>query len=64
MTQAVSISEQIFKRWCEKLRHDNTVPQALLKKLELLHQQRKLSDAEAISDLLKQVVGTEDDKDK
>jgi hypothetical protein len=63
MAQAVSISEQIFKRWYEKLRNDNTVPQALLKELELLHQQRKLSDAEAIGELLRQVEGTDDGKD-
>jgi len=63
MAQAVSISEQIFRRWCEKLRKDRTVPQTLLEELELLHQQRKLSDAEAIGELLKQVGGTDDDKD-
>ena len=63
MARAISISEQIFKRWCEKIRNDNTVPQALLKGLELLHQQRKLSDAETISELLKQVGGTNDGKD-
>ena len=63
MTQAVSISEQIFKRWCEKLRNDKTVPQALLKELELLYKQRKLSDAEAIGELLKQVGETDDGKD-
>ena len=63
MTQAVSLSEQIFKRWYEKLRNDKTVPQALLKELELLYQQRKLSDAEAIGELLKQVGETDDGKD-
>lgn len=63
MGQVVSISEQIFKRWCEKLRNDNIVPRELIKELELLHQQRKLSDAGAIGELLKQVGGTNDAKD-
>lgn len=63
MGQTVSISEQIFKRWCEKLRNDNTVPQRLLKELELLHRQGKLSDAEAIDELLKQVGVADDGKD-
>jgi len=63
MGQVVSISEQIFKRWCEKLHNDNIVPQELIKELELLHQQRKLSDADAIGELLKQVGGTNDAKD-
>ncbi len=63
MADAVSISEQIFKRWCEKLRNKNTVPQVLLKELELLHQQRRLSDPEAIAELLKQIGPTDDGKD-
>lgn len=63
MAQAVSISEQIFKRWCEKLRNDQTVPQTFVEAIELLHEQRKLSDTEALSELLKQVGGTDDDKD-
>lgn len=63
MAQAVSISEQIFRRWCEKLRNERTVPQTLVKAIEILHEQRKLSDAEALDELLKQVGGTDDGKD-
>jgi len=63
MAQVVSISEQIFRRWCEKLRNEQTVPQTFVEAIELLHEQRKLSDTEALSKLLKQVGGTDDDKD-
>jgi len=63
MAQVVSISEQIFRRWCEKLRNEQKVPQTFVEAIELLHEQRKLSDTEALSKLLKQVGGTDDDKD-
>ena len=63
MAQVVSISEQIFRRWCEKLRNEQTVPQTFVEAIELRHEQRKLSDTEALSKLLKQVGGTDDDKD-
>lgn len=63
MAQVVSISERIFRRWCEKLRNEQTVPQTFVEAIELLHEQRKLSDTEALSKLLKQVGGIDDDKD-
>ena len=63
MAQAVSISEEIFRRWCEKLHNEQTVPRTLVEAIEMLHEQRKLSDTEALGELLKQVRGTGDDKD-
>ena len=63
MAQAVSISDQIFRRWCEKLRNDQSVPQTLVKAIEMLHEQGRLSDAESIGELLKQVGGTGNGKD-
>lgn len=63
MAQAVSISEQIFRRWCEKLRNEQTVAQTLVEAIEMLHEQRKLCDTEALGELLKQVGGATDDKD-
>lgn len=63
MAQAVSISEQIFRRWCEKLRDEQTIPQTLVEAIEMLHEQRKLSDTEALGELLKQVGEADNDKD-
>lgn len=63
MGQAVSISKQIFRRWCEKLRKDRTVPQTLVEELELLREQQKLSDAEALGQLLNQVGRGDYDQD-
>ncbi len=63
MVQAVSISEQIFKRWCEKLRNEQTIPKSLAEAIQILHKQGGLSNPEALGELLKQIRETEDDKD-
>lgn len=63
MAQAVSISEQIFRRWCEKLRKDQTVPQGLVEDLEFLREQQKLSDPESLSQLLNKIRGEDNDQD-
>lgn len=63
MEQTVSISEQIFRRWCEKLRNEQTIPQTLVEDIEMLYEQGNLSDPVALGELLKQVGRANDDKD-
>lgn len=63
MVQAVSISEKIFRRWCEKLRKEQTIPMALVEAIEIIHKQGKLSNSEALGELLRQVGGTDGGKD-
>lgn len=54
-TEPVSISERIFRRWCEKLRNEQTIPTALIKAIEIAHEEGKLSDSETLGGLVKQV---------
>ena len=63
MAQAMSISEKIFRRWCEKLRNEKTIPKVLMESIQKLHKQGKLSNPEALSELLNQVGETKYDKD-
>ncbi len=55
MKQTFSISELIFRRWCEKLRSNEALPRALVEGLESLHVQGKLSHVNEIDELLSQV---------
>ena len=62
MTQTVSISERIFRRWCEKLRNEQIVPPNIIEAIELLYEQGRLSDTKALNDLMSQMGETEDDQ--
>lgn len=63
MAQAMSISEKIFRRWCEKLRNEKTIPKVLMESIQKLHKQGKLSNPGALGELLNQVGETNYDKD-
>ena len=63
MAQAMSISEKIFRRWCEKLRNEKTIPKVLMESIQKLRKQGKLSNPEALGELLNQVGETNYDKD-
>lgn len=62
MAQATTISEEIFKRWFEKICNERTIPRVLVEAIRTSHEQMKLPDAEALGELLEQVGGTNDDK--
>jgi hypothetical protein len=55
MEKEISISKKIFICWLEKLRNEDSIPNTLVDSIRNLHNQGRLSDPKALSELFRQI---------